>query len=122
MRERKIGILCLQETHLDNTCEAQIEALYSRRLKVVNSRDPTHPGTSVGVAFLINRELTNTGNIETLEIIPGRALVLKIRWHNNETLTILNMYTPNDITQHPEFWEKPTKNGKKRIYHTQTVC
>ncbi|KAG1737363.1 Endonuclease/exonuclease/phosphatase, partial [Suillus occidentalis] len=106
MREKKIGILCLQETHLDNTHETQIENLYSRRLKIINSKDPTRPGSSAGVAFVINRELTNTENIKTLEIIPGRALALKIKWHNNETLTILNIYAPNNITQHPDFWKK----------------
>ncbi|KAG2738875.1 DNase I-like protein, partial [Suillus brevipes Sb2] len=106
MREKKIGILCLQETHLDNQHETQIDTLYARRMKVINSKDPTRPSTSAGVAFVINRELTNTDNIETFELIPGRALVLKIKWHSNETLTILNIYAPNNLTQHPDFWER----------------
>ncbi|XP_006463114.1 hypothetical protein AGABI2DRAFT_74099, partial [Agaricus bisporus var. bisporus H97] len=37
-------------------------------------------------------------------IIPGRALLLETRWHNNETLTILNIYAPNDTLENKEFW------------------
>jgi exonuclease III len=106
MREKKIGVLCVQETHLTGDHEAQIDSLYSRRIKLMNSRDPTRPSTSAGVAFIINRELTDADNAETLEIIPGRALALKFKWHNDETLTILNIYAPNNPTQHPDFWKK----------------
>ncbi|KAG1732699.1 Endonuclease/exonuclease/phosphatase, partial [Suillus occidentalis] len=106
MREKKIGVLCLQETHLTDEHEAQIDALYSRRLRVLNSRDPNRPGTSASIAFVINRELTNANNAESVEIIPGRVSALKYKWHNNKTLTILNIYTPNSPTQHPDFWGK----------------
>jgi hypothetical protein len=104
MREKKIGILCLQETHLTEECENQINTLYSRRLRVINSRDREHPGSSAGVAFVLNKELTNTKNIEFKEIIPGRALILKTQWHNNEKLTILNIYAPNNPVEHHNFW------------------
>jgi hypothetical protein len=54
MREKKIGILCLQETHLTEEHETQINTLYSRRLRVINSKDRERPGTSAGVAFVLN--------------------------------------------------------------------
>ncbi|KAG2738232.1 DNase I-like protein, partial [Suillus brevipes Sb2] len=104
MREKKIGILCLQETHLTEEHENQINTLYSRRLRVINSKDRERPGSSAGVAFVLNKELTNTENIEFKEIIPGRALILKTRWHNNEELTILNIYAPNNPAEHYNFW------------------
>lgn len=104
MREKKIGILCVQETHLTQEHEMQIESLYSRRLKVINSRDPFRPGNSAGVAFILNKEIINTTETEITEIIPGRALVMSIKWHNNERITILNTYAPNNPTKHPEFW------------------
>jgi hypothetical protein len=75
---KKIGILCLQETHLMNEHETQIESLYSRRLKVLNSGDPFCPGNSAGVAFVLNKEIINTTNAEITEIIPGR--VIAIQW------------------------------------------
>jgi hypothetical protein len=57
--KKKIGVLCLQETHLMNEHETQIESLYSRRLKVLNSGDPFRPGNSAGVAFVLNKEIHN---------------------------------------------------------------
>lgn len=79
MREKKIGILSIQETHLLPEHEMQIEALYSKRLKVINSADPFRPGNSAGVAFVINKEILNIDDLETTEIIPGRALALRIK-------------------------------------------
>jgi exonuclease III len=104
MREKKIGILCLQEMHLTEEYENQINTLYSCRLRVINSRDRERPGSSAGVAFVLNKELMNTKNIEFKEIIPGRALILKTRWHNNEKLTILNICALNNPVEHHNFW------------------
>ncbi|KAG2131745.1 Endonuclease/exonuclease/phosphatase [Suillus clintonianus] len=92
--------------HLTQDHEDQINNLYSRRLKVINSKDEERPGTSAGVAFVLNKELTNIENIEYNEIIPGRALMLKTRWHNNEELRILNVYAPNNPAEHHNFWSK----------------
>jgi exonuclease III len=58
----------------------------------------------VGVAFILNKELIDTTNIETTEIIPGRVPAIQIRWCNNDPLMILNIYAPNNLLQHPEFW------------------
>lgn len=33
-------------------------------------------------------------------LCTGRALILKTRWHNNEELTILNIYAPNNPAEH----------------------
>jgi hypothetical protein len=55
-REEKIGILCVQETHLTNKHERQIKTLFSRRLLVLNSSDNNCPGNLVRVAFVINKE------------------------------------------------------------------
>jgi hypothetical protein len=102
---KKIGVLCLQEMHLMNEHETQIESLYSRRLRVLNSGDPFRPGNSAGVAFVLNKEIINTTNAEITEIIPGRVIAINITWHNNKHITILNIYAPNDLTKHPNFWD-----------------
>ncbi|KAG2069426.1 hypothetical protein BDR04DRAFT_1128848 [Suillus decipiens] len=109
MREKKIGILCIQESHLTHKHEAQIEVLYSRRLKVFNSRDPFHPGNSAGVAFVINKEMINTTDAEITKIVLGRALAMSIKWHNDKCITILNIYALNDLTKHPDFWDLISK-------------
>lgn len=103
MRRKKICILYIQETHLTNEYEAQVDLLYLRRLWVINSKDPFCPGNSAGVAFVLNKEILNTTNVEMTEIIPGRALAIKIKRNNNDHLTLLNIYAPNNLTKHPEF-------------------
>ncbi|KAG2743960.1 DNase I-like protein, partial [Suillus brevipes Sb2] len=114
MRERKIGLLCVQETHLLPEHETQIESLYSKRIKVLNSRDPFRPGNSAGVAFVINKEILNIDDLETHEIIPGRASVLRLKWHNEAYLTIANIYAPNNHAQHPEFWNTIVRLWRER--------
>jgi len=60
MRDQKIGILCAQETHLCPEHQTQIDMLYKRRIAVLNSSDPTRPGNSAGIAFILNKEIINT--------------------------------------------------------------
>ncbi|KAG1813449.1 hypothetical protein EV424DRAFT_1473460 [Suillus variegatus] len=53
--------------------------------------DPTRPGNSAGIAFVLNKELTNASSATMEVLIPGRAAILSINWHNNETIKILNV-------------------------------
>lgn len=106
MREKRIGILCLQETHLTHEHERQIDNLFSRRLLVLNSSDPDRPGNSAGIAFVVNKELTNTANVKMTVLVPGRAAVLSMKWHNEKNITLLNIYAPNNAHEHPIFWTK----------------
>ncbi|KIJ44536.1 hypothetical protein M422DRAFT_252146 [Sphaerobolus stellatus SS14] len=50
-----------------------------------------------------------------IEIIPGRALLLLLPWHNNQTLNILSIYAPNPHTENEAFWtnlhQKWTQDG-----------
>ncbi|KAG1840413.1 Endonuclease/exonuclease/phosphatase [Suillus tomentosus] len=84
----------------------QMENLYTRRLTVLNSSDQTRPGSSAGITFLLNKEITNTSSTKMREVIPGRAAILSIKWHNNKTINILNIYAPNNLNEHKTFWEK----------------
>ncbi|KAG1870490.1 Endonuclease/exonuclease/phosphatase [Suillus tomentosus] len=105
IREEKIGILCLQETHLSDENERQIESLFSRRLLVLNSQDPSRPGNSAGIAFVLNKEMINISNIKWSVLIPGRAAALSIKWHNDRTINLLNIYAPNNHSEHQHFWD-----------------
>ena len=40
------------------------------------------------------------------ELIPGRAAALRVKWLESCTMTIMNMYAPNDRSKHPNFWVK----------------
>ncbi|KAG1801805.1 Endonuclease/exonuclease/phosphatase, partial [Suillus variegatus] len=105
MRDQKIGILCLQETHLADEHLTQVEMLFSRQLAILNSSDPLWPGSSASIMFVMNKELTNTTNATMEVLIPGRVAVLKLDWHNDETIRILNIYVPNNANKHRTFWD-----------------
>ncbi|EPS92778.1 hypothetical protein FOMPIDRAFT_1080763, partial [Fomitopsis schrenkii] len=104
-KEQKLGIIALQESHLDETHIQRIHDMYGRRLHIVNSK--SERGTEAeGVAFVLNRELIDISNIRSHQIIPGRALYLRIKWHGEETLTLLNVYAPNARSDNASFWEE----------------
>ncbi|KAG1766589.1 Endonuclease/exonuclease/phosphatase [Suillus occidentalis] len=106
MRNRKLGILCIQETHLNQDHLSQVVNLFSRRLAIFNTSDPTRPGSSAGIAFVLNKELVDASKAEMNIIIPGRAAVLTLKWHNEKIIKILNIYTPNNPSEHQAFWLK----------------
>ncbi|KAG1747278.1 Endonuclease/exonuclease/phosphatase [Suillus occidentalis] len=95
MREQRIGILCVQETHL---CP--------EHLSQIDNFDPIRPGSSAGIAFILNKEIINTDSAKIQVLIPGRAALLTINWHNNNIIKILNIYAPNNLHDHKNFWEK----------------
>ncbi|KAE9396835.1 hypothetical protein BT96DRAFT_941383 [Gymnopus androsaceus JB14] len=47
---------------------------------------------------------------EAKEVIPGRALLVKLKWHLDEKLTVLVVYAPNvtstDGKENAKFWEE----------------
>ncbi|KAG2336054.1 hypothetical protein BDR05DRAFT_831549, partial [Suillus weaverae] len=103
---QKIGILCVQETHLTIEHKTQIDTLFSRHLKVLNTSDPLHPGSSASIAFVLKKELKNSSNATMEVLIPGQAAILSINWHNNKTIRILNVYAPINANEHHKFWNK----------------
>ncbi|KDQ57930.1 hypothetical protein JAAARDRAFT_47183 [Jaapia argillacea MUCL 33604] len=105
MKEKQIGILALQETHLTEENVFNIKKLFGRRLEVWNSSDPEQPGASAGVAFVINREIANTMDLELEVLVPGQAISLTTQWHNSEKMMFLNVYAPNCQEDHPHFWK-----------------
>ncbi|RDB23311.1 Transposon TX1 uncharacterized protein [Hypsizygus marmoreus] len=108
VRENRIAILATQETHLSDTHADEINDRFCN-LRVIHSIDADHPNAK-GVAIVLNKRLTNVENIETYEIIPGRALMIVIPWHAELKLAILNVYAPNAARENGEFWT--TLKGK----------
>ncbi|KAJ7711609.1 Endonuclease/exonuclease/phosphatase [Mycena metata] len=86
-----------------------------RRLKLFTSIDPEHPNAA-GVAIVLNKDIANIEGIETWEIIPGRALLAKIPWHADRTITVLAIYAPaSSMTENKKFWETLHKAWMTRI-------
>jgi ribonuclease HI/exonuclease III len=106
MKTRRMGIIALQETHLDDASFDNLQNLHQRRLVIINSPDPERPSQSAGVAFAINKDIVSTDNITVEEIIPGRALLLDITWRDGQRLLLLNVYAPNDKASQVAFWDK----------------
>ncbi|OCH95329.1 DNase I-like protein [Obba rivulosa] len=103
MREQRIGVLALQESHLTEAHLQLIHSLYGRRLSVHTSACPDNPN-SKGVSFVLNKECTNVRDVKTETLVPGRALLITLPWHKDLSITILNVYAPNDHTENAQFW------------------
>ena len=95
IRDKKIGVLLVQETHLDDTRKANIEKIFGKRMKILHSMDPENPTGKGGVAVVLNKNLINSHNSDSIEIIPGRAILVSVNWHKEECIKILCIYAPN---------------------------
>ncbi|KAJ6458208.1 hypothetical protein C8R45DRAFT_767801, partial [Mycena sanguinolenta] len=118
MYDEKIGILAIGESHLSREQADEIEAdLACKRLKLFTTIDPDPARqNSAGVALVFNRDITNTEDIETWEIIPGRALLAKIPWHRKRVLTVLAIYAPADsMAANKNFWEELSQIWMTRV-------
>ncbi|KAI5825687.1 DNase I-like protein, partial [Schizophyllum commune Tattone D] len=107
MNDKKIAILMLQETHMTTEARVNLERMYARNLKIISSAYPENPTQSGGVAFVLNRRYINTDTVVVHEIVPGRALYIRIRWHGNNERGFLTMYAPSDrASLRREFFKK----------------
>ncbi|KAH9032368.1 Endonuclease/exonuclease/phosphatase, partial [Lactarius deliciosus] len=110
----KIAILAVQETHLDNERIQNILACFGRKIDIIASHNPMNPRASAGVAFVINKSIIAPKTYKMVELIPGRAISLNIKWHGSEETTLINIYAPNNKTEHPNFWGEL---NRERITH-----
>jgi exonuclease III len=106
MRERKIGILAVQETHLDEERIRQLVQVHPH-LEIINTGDPERPLAKAGVAFVVNKTIASSELSRPARIIiPGRACLISVRWHNTEIIKLLNVYAPADgQSENEQFWQ-----------------
>jgi hypothetical protein len=112
--ENKIAILALQETHMDGEMTNQVREIFSKNLDIIISEDPTSPQSKAGVAFIINKALINPQKITTHELVPGRALLLKMKWLEGCETKILNIYAPVNRAAQPQFWQSVESERHRR--------
>ncbi|KAF5336211.1 hypothetical protein D9758_017781 [Tetrapyrgos nigripes] len=109
MRDKRIGILMVQEAHLTTERVTENEHLH-KQLRIFHSSDPENPTGKAGVAIVLNRRLTSTSEVKIVEVIPGRALQITTNWHKQDKFTALTIYAPNvtenDGAENKQFWEK----------------
>lgn len=59
INEGQIGILAIQESHLNNKRKNELELLFGKRMKIVFSTDADNPMGKGGVATVFNCDLIN---------------------------------------------------------------
>ncbi|KAK0477655.1 Endonuclease/exonuclease/phosphatase, partial [Armillaria novae-zelandiae] len=109
MRERHIGILTLQETHLTEEYTDEIHQLFGKRLSVHFSACRSNSSGKAGVAIVLNKDLVPTDDVEITELVHGRAMLIQAPWHAGTLLTWLAIYAPNNEKESKEMWENLTR-------------
>jgi hypothetical protein len=103
LRDKKIGLLALQETHMTEELQESVERTF-KRVRMFHCSDPEAPN-SKGVAIVLNRDLTNADGASSIDLVPGRAMLVTLPWHGDEVLRILAIYAPNQAGENKYFWE-----------------
>ena len=106
IQTERIAVLAIQESHLDEEMTTTLQTRYEKNLKIIVSAHPTRPRAKAGIAFILNKKLLNPEEIKQYELIPGKVLMLNIKWLGTCNMPILNVYAPNDRNAHVEFWAK----------------
>lgn len=104
IRENKIAILALQETHLDEENVETIKTCFGKSFTLLHSSDPQTPRTKAGVAIAINKALIPVNDTHLHILVPGRAMMIQLKWPENNPLSIINIYAPVKKHEQPEFW------------------
>jgi exonuclease III len=104
MRSNRIAILAIQETHLDDSRAESIRTCFGNCFELLYSSDPERPRSKAGVAFLINKALIPTNITKLHTLVPGRAITIKLKWHDTNNLTLTNIYAPIRKDRQPNFW------------------
>ncbi|KIO15581.1 hypothetical protein M407DRAFT_86955, partial [Tulasnella calospora MUT 4182] len=117
MTSERWGILGLQETH-DAREDASWLERSNNKFWVFNN-----PGTSRarGTAIVFNRYIVKgptTKEEVTHEIlIEGRAQLLKFKWRDEESITVVNVYAPNVVLRAAEFYKELERKLQGRRVH-----
>jgi exonuclease III len=106
LNQHKLAILALQETHLDQDTIERLHQSLGEKMRIISSSDPDAPRSTAGVTFIINKRQIAPTQYLIHELIPSRALFLKIKWHESESTSLVNVYVPMHRPDHPSFWKK----------------
>ena len=103
MRERWVGIMAFQETHMTEDLTSQLDNLFGQNLRLIYSPDLENTNTR-GVAFMINRSLIKADKVEMETLILGRMMLILAPWKDRSRLVALNIYAPNKPREMRAFW------------------
>ncbi|KAI9056569.1 DNase I-like protein, partial [Trametes sanguinea] len=105
MRDEKIAILTIQETHLSAERLERVRHIFEPYLDIWNSSDPERETRARGIAFIVNKRIVKDARCECEELIAGRAMILTVKWTADRDLRILGVYGPNVGGDNANFWK-----------------
>ena len=111
LKEHKIDIACLQETHTTKNCHKRWRAEWGGEIIFSDGTN-----NAKGVAILINKN-SGISVSKSSNIIPGRAMSVEVK-SNEVSLTVVNIYAPNE--DDADFFIK-VFNELQRIESNQTI-
>ena len=97
MRLQRIAILAVQEAR--TTEEDVIEARVPK-IKIITNGEYS---SKMGVALAVNKDLIDGNNLQHEIMVPNRASKLKVKWGDNQELTLINIYYLNDKENKTQF-------------------
>ena len=106
LKRRKIAVLALQETHPNGDLRETVEKHFRNSLYVAHLADPDKPGARGGVSVVINKSIIDMKKIDCKQVIEGQAMLVEVPWNGDDTLHIINIYTPMDNAEKAKFWEE----------------
>jgi exonuclease III len=106
LREQKAGVLIVGEAHLDEKHKAEVDSLFARAIKIEFTPDAIAPSARAGLAFVLNKNLVETEDVQKTVIVPGRAMILDMKNVDGTPLSILGVYAPNRPSENAAFWKK----------------
>ncbi|EIW54200.1 DNase I-like protein, partial [Trametes versicolor FP-101664 SS1] len=115
VRDRKIAILALQESHLDDGRTESLNRIFGRHMSILHSPDPANSTGARGVAIVINKRILKDCAPTVRQIVPGRAILITIPWSEDRKLKILNVYAPNDAAENESFWARLASERLGRV-------
>ncbi|KAH8074947.1 Endonuclease/exonuclease/phosphatase, partial [Cristinia sonorae] len=105
LRDDKIAILAVQESHMTPERVVNVEERFSSRMRIFMSAHPEAPTAKGGVALVLNKQLIDAAQASAQEVVPGRALLVRAKTYKDEWLNILAVYAPNIPAENGAFWD-----------------
>ncbi len=106
MRQNRIAILALQETHYTQLQADRVNQIFTGLMQVHVSPDPDSPHAARGVAFALNLRIVRGDEVTVRELIPGRAMTLLLTRRRGTKMNVLNVYAPNTMDDNAAFWQQ----------------
>jgi hypothetical protein len=101
---KRLGILVVQETHMSKERRAEVEAAYSRRLRIFALADREKPTAQAGIAVVFNRNVITDKDARAEELIPGRVMMATFKLWGGIEVRALAIYAYNDPRQNANLW------------------